>query len=177
MNDIERADKITGWRYDWDIGDVPQRRHYEGWLRKQPPLDVKPHLPADVGLFWLETQPLDAIAALICAIDDARKPKGDGLPPGPWRLEFVIGEFRFVIRDANHAVILGGPTPFQNPGDQMIGDYVVRCGSQPVRDILAACDDAELARWAKLICKWKLPDFNIENVTPFARATVTFHPR
>lgn len=168
---IERADTITGWSREWDIGDVPQRTHYANWLRRQPPADVKPHLPADVGLFWLETQPMDAIASLICAIDEARKPKGDGLPPGPWRHRGTT------VTDADGRYVRTTSPGFSEARNHDIAAYIARCGSEPVQRILAACDDDELARWATFIGKWRLPAFDIENVESLARATVTFKPR
>jgi hypothetical protein len=150
-DNIARADEIVGLKKDRDwpknfiseyVDDI-RRTRYLKWL------DENATNAATFSFFDDITRFADAIVAAHAA----KHPQpSDGLPPGPWKVE--SGE----VHDACLSTVCRKLTAeFKHYSiNAAIQAFIARCGSPAVRSILAACDDAELGRWSKIIGQYQV---------------------
>ncbi len=149
-DNIARADEIvgltasSGWAqmarggYAEDI----RRTRYLKWLDENA---------ADAARFSFRDDIARLAAAVVTAHAAKRPQPRDGLPPGPFCICPPFQGVGWVVRNKH-----GERVSQHDCGQVKCAEYVVRALSPAVRSILAACDDAELERWAGIIGHWKL---------------------
>ncbi len=153
LDSIARADEIVGLTKlsDWPkaiangwADDIRWSR-YQLWLHRNG-FDTD-GIGADMSFGQLAERVISAHAA--------KHPQpSDGLPPGPWLKHggFSPAHTTFVPRGC----VSSGTREICTTETEALAKFIARCGSPAVRSILAACDDAELERWAKVIGKYQI---------------------